>query len=138
MAASAGRGRRYSSEINITPFVDVVLVLLIIFMVTAPMMTEGIDVRLPETRTVDVLPSDGDHLVVTVAEGGEVSLDGQRMESAQLAAVLKQLAVGTGRQVFLRADRDVRHGAVVEVMGAIRESGVEGFGMVAERSGERQ
>ena len=125
-------------EINVTPFIDVMLVLLIIFMVTAPMMTEGIDVRLPETRTVDALPAEGDHVVVSVTVNGEVYLDETHVDLDALPQALRDVTAGTGRQVYLRADKGVLHGAVVEVMGAIRESGVEGFGMVAERSaGER-
>ena len=66
---------KYSAEINVTPFVDVMLVLLIIFMVTAPMLDQGIEVDLPQTQQVDVLPSDSDHLVLTVRKDGMLFLD---------------------------------------------------------------
>ena len=74
-----GRGRARSqpmSEINVTPFVDVMLVLLIIFMVTAPMMTEGLDVALPKVETSEVLPTDDDHVILTVKNGGALFLNG--------------------------------------------------------------
>ena len=134
MGASVGKSRGFAADINITPFVDVVLVLLIIFMVTAPMMTEGIDVRLPETRTVDTLPTEGDHVIVSVTEAGGIYLDADQVELPSLAAALQGRTNAGQRQVFLRADRGVLHGLVVEVMGAIRDAGIESFGVVAERT----
>ena len=74
MGASLG-GKGFVSEINVTPFVDVMLVLLIIFMVTAPMMTEGLDVDLPQTRAVDTLPTESDNMVLTIRKDGAIFLD---------------------------------------------------------------
>ena len=134
--SAGGRRRRYSSDINVTPFVDVMLVLLIIFMVTAPMMTEGLDVELPRTKTVEVLPADDDHLVVGVDPKGTVFLDEQRVSLDDLTDRLRNWAALGQKAVFLRADRGVSYGRIVDIMGRIREAGIDHFGVVAERPEE--
>jgi biopolymer transport protein TolR len=138
MSAGGGR-RRYASDINVTPFVDVMLVLLIIFMVTAPMMTEGLEVDLPRTRTVEALPVDDDHLVVGVARQGLIFLDERSVPLEDLADALRAFTASGQRDVYLRADRGVAYGTIVDVMGRIREAGIDRFGVVAERpeNGER-
>ena len=132
--SAASRKGRYASDINVTPFVDVMLVLLIIFMVTAPMMTEGIDVDLPQTRTVEALPVDDDHIVVGVGPTGTIFLDEQSVALTDLASSLRSQAASGQKEVFLRADRTVPYGTIVDVMGRIREAGIDHFGVVAERS----
>ena len=131
--SAASRKGRYASDINVTPFVDVMLVLLIIFMVTAPMMTEGIDVDLPQTRTVEALPVDDDHIVVGVGPTGTIFLDEQSVALTDLANSLRSQAASGQKEVFLRADRTVPYGTIVDVMGRIREAGIDHFGVVAER-----
>jgi len=134
--SSAVRKGRYASDINVTPFVDVMLVLLIIFMVTAPMMTEGIDVDLPQTRTVEALPVDDDHIVVGVGPTGMIYLDEQSVALEDLTSRLRIHAASGEKEVFLRADRTVPYGTIVDVMGRIREAGIDRFGVVAERPEE--
>ncbi|WP_029459388.1 ExbD/TolR family protein [Solidesulfovibrio alcoholivorans] len=134
--SAGGRGRRYSSDINVTPFVDVMLVLLIIFMVTAPMMTEGLDVDLPRTKTVEALPVDDEHLVVGVDPTGMIFLDEQSVSLDDLTARLRNRAALRHKAVFLRADRGVSYGRIVDIMGHIREAGIDHFGVVAERPEE--
>lgn len=85
MGASVGNKGGFVAEINVTPFVDVMLVLLIIFMVTAPMMSEGLEVDLPQTRTVEVLPTDSDHLVLTIRKDGVMYLDERESRLEELA-----------------------------------------------------
>ncbi len=128
-------GDDFASEINVTPFVDVMLVLLIIFMVAAPMMTEGLGVDLPRVKTAEVLPTENDHLILTLKNDGGLFLDETPVDAASLEEVLKAAVVAQQKQLFLRADKEVSHGAVMEVMGHIRAAGVEKLGMVAESGG---
>ena len=130
-----GSGRRSSlSQINVTPFVDVMLVLLIIFMVTAPMMEQGLDVNLPEVANAPTLSAQKEPLVVTVAKGGVVMIGKSKIESPEkLTAVLTQmLKEREEKEVFLEADRDVVYGTVVQVMAAIKSAGVDKLGMVSQ------
>jgi len=129
------RGRSTLSQINVTPFVDVMLVLLIIFMVTAPMMEKGIDVNLPEVENAPNLAAVKEPLIVTVQKSGAIQIGRSRIDSpAKLTPVLRQILEGREeKEVFLEADRNVPYGEVVKVMAAIREAGVQKLGMVAEQ-----
>lgn len=130
-----GQGRRSSlSQINVTPFVDVMLVLLIIFMVTAPMMEQGLDVNLPEVANAPTLSAKKEPLVVTVNKGGVVSIGKSQIESPEkLTAVLIQMLKDREeKEVYLQADRDVVYGTVVQVMAAIKGAGVDKLGMVSQ------
>ena len=125
-------GRGYMAEINVTPFVDVMLVLLIIFMVTAPMLTQGVDVDLPKTRSVRTLPAGTDHLVLTVKKDGSIYLDEYAVGFEDLRDHLQNLVVAQNKQLYLRADKEVAYGIVVKVMGEIKSVGIEKLGIVAE------
>jgi biopolymer transport protein TolR len=118
------------SEINVTPFVDVMLVLLIIFMVTAPMMVQGLDVDLP-TTTAAPLPANEDKLIVSVDKDRTVYLNNQEVSVAFLAeklgAILENLDSDT---VYLKADKQVPYGVVVHVMSQIKKAGVKSLGMI--------
>ncbi len=132
MAMSLKKGG-LMAEINVTPFVDVMLVLLIIFMVTAPMLTQGLEVDLPQTRSVDVLPTDSDHLVLTIGSDGSMTLDEYAVNMEGLAAQVKQNVVAKHKQLFLQADKTTPYGIVVQAMGEIKEAGVDRLGVVAEK-----
>lgn len=136
MALKTGNG--FLAEINVTPFVDVMLVLLIIFMVTAPLMTQGVEVDLPVTKTVKNLPQDKDHLVLTVKKGGEMFLDEYKVDETNLGEHLKRLVASQKKQLFLRADKDVPYGVVVDVMGEIKAAGIDKLGIVAEQKKDKQ
>jgi biopolymer transport protein TolR len=139
VGASVGKGPRgYMAEINVTPFVDVMLVLLIIFMVTAPMLTQGVDVDLPKTRSVRTLPAGSDHLVLTVKKDGGLFLDEYNVPFEDLRQHLTNLVVSQRKQLYLRADKDVAYGVVVKVMGEIKSVGIEKLGIVAESSDEQK
>jgi len=126
--------RRSLSQINVTPFVDVMLVLLIIFMVTAPMMEKGVEVQLPEVENAPTIERMKEPLIVTVSDRGAISIGRSRVESVQkLTPVLQQvLSKRKEKEVFLEADKKVAYGRVVQVMAAIKAAGVEKLGMVAE------
>jgi biopolymer transport protein TolR len=122
------------AQINVTPFVDVMLVLLIIFMVTAPMMEKGVDVALPEVENVSNLAAVKEPLVVTVTRKGQIMVGKNKVDSpAKLTPVLKQiLSEREEKGVFLEADKAVPYGRVVQVMAAIKRAGVSKLGMVAQ------
>ena len=132
MGANVGGAGRYMAEINVTPFVDVMLVLLIIFMVTAPMLTQGVDVDLPKTRNVRTLPAGSDHLVLSISKDGGIFLDEYWVPFEDLRNHLQNLVVAQNKQLYLRADKRVTYGVVVRVMGEIKSVGIEKLGVVAE------
>jgi biopolymer transport protein TolR len=128
------RRRSVLAQINVTPFVDVMLVLLIIFMVTAPMMEKGVDVALPEVANAPNLTAAKEPLVITVTREGSIRIEKHQVSSPdKLAPVLQQVLAGRQDQtVYLEADKTVPYGRVVQVMAAIRQAGVTKLGMVAQ------
>jgi len=121
------------SEINVTPLVDVMLVLLIIFMLTAPHLEQGVKVDLPEVTTVSAFPARTDELVITVTKDRKIYMDNIEVPLERVGPALKEaVAVRTGKDVYMRADQDVPYGFVVQVMAAVRTAGVPGLGMVTE------
>lgn len=139
MAFSQNNGKRgLVSDINVTPLVDVMLVLLIIFMITAPMMTQGVDVSLPQT-TARPLQQDEAPVIVTVTKKGEIYVDRNRGDQAMLREKLASLAQrGTDRTILLKADKNVAYGLVVAVMADIKGAGFDKLGMVTEPRDERR
>lgn len=120
------------SDINVTPFVDVMLVLLIIFMVTAPMMVQGVNVSLPQT-TATPLPAENDQLIVSIDKQHQVHINDLNVSLDFLREKLgKIMEKNPDRNVYLRADKDISYGMVVQVMAEIKEAGVEKLGMVTE------
>lgn len=130
MGASSSSGDDFVSEINVTPFVDVMLVLLIIFMVTAPMMVEGMDVDLPPVQSSEILPAEDDHMILTLKDDGNIFLDEYPTSLEDLPTLLRVNVLQPGKQLFLRADRNVPYGLVVDIMSRAREIGIENIGMV--------
>ncbi len=124
--------RRLMSDINVTPFVDVMLVLLIIFMVTAPMMMQGVDVNLPRTKT-QAIPSEEERLVISITKKREIYLNEYKISLDSLKSKLQTIFQNRpDRAVFLRADETLPYGFVMEIMAAVRQSGIERIGMVTE------
>ncbi len=133
-----GGDRKLMSEINVTPLVDVMLVLLIIFMVTAPMMMQGMDVQLPQTQA-KAIPSQDERLVITLNKKQEIFINEYRVSREELQEKLKILYQNKKEgEVFLRADRSLPYGFVVQIMSDIKNSGIEKLGMVTEPTEEKK
>ena len=125
-------GNRTMSQINVTPLVDVMLVLLVIFMVTAPMMQQGVQVNLPKAETKSLAPKE-DTLVVSIEKSGRTFINTSEIQGDQLKDKLNSMLAGREkREVFLKADSSVPYGEVVKVMAQIKGAGVERLGMVTE------
>ena len=132
-------GQTTLSEINVTPLVDVMLVLLIIFMVTAPMLQQGFDVNLPQEQEAGGLDLNSERMVITLAKNERMYLNDRRIDFAELEQTLRQASVTT-REVFLRADQDIPYGLVVKMMAVIKQAGIERLGIVtvpADDDGKR-
>jgi biopolymer transport protein TolR len=131
-ASLRGGANRPLSEINVTPFVDVMLVLLIIFMVTAPMMQQGVDVELPKTTTQPMKVKD-EPLILTIKKDGRLFLGKQEIPQAELQKKLEAIFEGMdGKELYLRADQAVPYGTVAKAMASAREAGATKLGMVTE------
>jgi biopolymer transport protein TolR len=119
------------AEINVTPFVDVMLVLLVIFLITAPMMLGGIDVRVPKTQTQTIKPEE--RLVLTITRNRGVFLENQPISLDRLSNVMRGMVRRNPKAaVFLKADEAVSYGTVMKVMDVIKRAGVDRVGMVTE------
>lgn len=121
--------KRVMSEINVTPFVDVMLVLLVIFMVTAPLLKQGLDVDLPKAKG-KALPSE-ERIVVTVKRDGKIYLNRKEVSMKELERRLKAISK-RNPSLYLQADRRVSYGLVVKVMGEIKAAGIEKVGLMTE------
>ena len=129
--------REPMSEINVTPFVDVMLVLLIIFMVTAPLLTVGVQVDLPET-SADTLPEESEPLTLTINSKGEVFIQETKIEFDNL--IKKILAVSKNRtdtRIYVRGDKTINYGRVLEIMGLLSGSGFTKVALISEPYKER-
>jgi len=125
------RRRRFMAEINIVPMVDVVLVLLVIFMVTAPMLYRGMDINLPQSSSNTIKPEE--RVVLTVERDRRVYVDKDLIPLAQLQQKMDALhRKNPDVSVFLRADQDVPYGTVVQVMDSIKKAGIAKLGMVTD------
>ena len=125
------------SEINVTPFVDVMLVLLIIFMVTAPLLTVGVQVDLPET-SADTLPEETEPLTITINAKGEIFIQETKVEYEKIIA--KILAVSNNRintRIYVRGDKTINYGRVLEIMGMLSGSGFTKVALISEPYKER-
>ncbi|MXO91938.1 ExbD/TolR family protein [Pontixanthobacter aquaemixtae] len=127
------RGRRAPmAEINVTPFVDVMLVLLIIFMVTAPLLASGVPIELPESRA-NALPAEQDPLTISVGRDGVIYLDNAPVSASELPARLANIANGPDGnkpQVTLRGDQSINYGMIMAVMGELNRAGFNSIAMV--------
>ena len=138
MQTNNGGGRSVLSEINVTPFVVVMLVLLVIFMVTTPILYQGIDVDLPKTDSKAMPSLDREKkVVITLNSVGEIFIEKEQFSLSELRIEIRTLMSEQGKEVreedvFLRADTSVPYGTVVEVMSEIRNAGVTKLGLITE------
>lgn len=141
----SGGGRRFRrngryrpmSEINVTPLVDVMLVLLIVFMVTAPLLTVGIPVNLPETNA-DVLTDPDEPLVISVNAAGKIYLQETEVELDSLVPRLTAITQNKAdTRIFLRGDRGIAYGRIMQVMGTITSAGFTQVALIAERPADK-
>jgi len=131
MGAQVGRRRGGFREINVTPLVDVMLVLLIVFMVTAPLLTTGLRIDLPEVKAAQTPVKDA-RLLVTVTKDERV-LFGEKDVTGRIAVALREsMRVQKERELYIRADKDARYGVVADVVAAARNSGVESLNLLVQ------
>ena len=129
---SERRRARAISDINVTPFVDVMLVLLVIFMVTAPLIQQGIDVELPKTQSAG-LRNNEEPLIVSVKRDGTIFVQRAEVKASDLQVKLEQIFTTRGdREVFLRADGRAAYGAVARTLATLQRAGADKIGMVTE------
>ena len=138
MKTNNNEGRTVLSEINVTPFVDVMLVLLVIFMVTAPILYQGVDVNLPRVESKPMPAAEREKkVVITLNEKGEIFIEKKQYSLSELKVEIRTLIRTHGKRiededVFLRADSNVPYGTVMEVMAEIKKAGVNKLGLVTE------
>lgn len=126
------------SQINVTPLVDVMLVLLVIFMVTAPIIQQGVQVNLPQTKAGAIAGKE-EPLIVTVAKNGKLYLNDNALTSDELGQKLRAIKKAQGdKQVYLRADQDVRYGVVMKTIAEIKQAGIEKLGMVTRPNSDER
>jgi biopolymer transport protein TolR len=131
-SSSGGSGMGSLTEINVTPLVDVMLVLLIIFMVTAPMIQTGVDVNLPQAKA-QTIPDDEGKLILTVTKDKRVFLGKLQIPWDAVEATLKNNAkLNADHELYLHADRDLLYGDVVKIMAVVKQAGVDKLGMVTD------
>ena len=130
--ASQRNDHRMLSEINVTPFVDVMLVLLVIFMVTAPMMQAGFDVDLPQVKA-DTLATEEQPLILAIFKDKKIKIQTFEVTLDRLEPKLKLIYEGRrDKEIYLKADKTIPYGFVTAVMAAVREAGFERLGMITE------
>jgi len=129
-ASGGARTQTALADINITPLVDVVLVLLLIFMLTAPVLQSGVEVAVPQTRTVNQLTEE--HTVITIDKAQNIFLQDKPINIHDLPTALGPTAANTKRVVYVRADKEVPFGAFASVMDAVKQSGITNISIVTQ------
>jgi biopolymer transport protein TolR len=133
---SSPQGGTTISQINVTPLVDVMLVLLVIFMVTAPIIQQGVQVNLPQAKAGAIAGSD-ELLIVTIAKNDKIYLNDNEITVAELGKKLEAVKkLQPDKQIYLRADQDVRYGVVMRTIAQIKQAGIERLGMVTRPPGD--
>ncbi len=136
IGSSNGGNRKVLSEINVTPFVDVMLVLLVIFMVTTPILYQGVEVNLPKASSKAIPSIQNDKkVIVTIKKNGDLYIEKTQYSISELKLTVRNLILDDGKnlkqeQVFLRADSSVPYGTVIKVMSEIQKAGVENLGLI--------
>ena len=130
MDTASSRDSTTISQINVTPLVDVMLVLLVIFMVTAPIIQQGVQVNLPQAKAA-AIPGTDELLVVSIAKNGRIYLNDNVMSLDELGAKMRAIRTNLAdKQVYVRADQDVRYGLVMQTIAELKQAGIDRVGMV--------
>ena len=130
MDTASSRDSTTISQINVTPLVDVMLVLLVIFMVTAPIIQQGVQVNLPQAKAA-AIPGTDELLVVSIAKNGKIYLNDNVMSLDELGAKMRATRTNLAdKQVYVRADQDVRYGLVMQTIAELKQAGIDRVGMV--------
>jgi biopolymer transport protein TolR len=130
MDPSSSRDSTTIAQINVTPLVDVMLVLLVIFMVTAPIIQQGVQVNLPQAKAA-AIPGSEQLLVVSIAKNGKIYLNDNVMTLEELGSRMRAIRTNEAeKQVYVRADQDVRYGLVMKTIAELKQAGIERVGMV--------
>jgi len=130
MDTASSRDSTTISQINVTPLVDVMLVLLVIFMVTAPIIQQGVQVNLPQAKAA-AIPGTEELLVVSIAKNGKIYLNDNVMTLAELGTKMRAIRTNLAdKQVYVRADQDVRYGLVMQTIAELKQAGIDRVGMV--------
>jgi biopolymer transport protein TolR len=138
MDGSSQRDATTIAQINVTPLVDVMLVLLVIFMVTAPIIQQGVQVNLPQAKA-GAIPGTEELLVVTINKNGKIYLNDNPLTLSELGDKLRAIRkLQADKQVYLRADQDVRYGLVMKAVAEIKQAGIERLGMVTRPSSDEK
>ena len=125
-------GKKYMSDINVTPLVDVMLVLLIIFMVTAPMMMQGVKVNLPKTTTKSIKTTE-EPLILSITKDKEIYIENHRMKLEDLDKKIEKIfKYRRDKELLIRADKDVPYGFVIKIMAKVKRAGIQKLGMITE------
>jgi biopolymer transport protein TolR len=139
LIGGAGEDEEVLADINVTPLVDVMLVLLIIFMISAPMLHQGIEVALPRSEAPAIPSRTNDPLVLSITRDGLVYVKDKPVHPTRLLEVLTPMLRGRSEEtVFLKGDRDVPYGRVIEVLDLLHKGGISKVGMVTDRPDERR
>jgi biopolymer transport protein TolR len=136
MDPSSSRDSTTIAQINVTPLVDVMLVLLVIFMVTAPIIQQGVQVNLPQAKAA-AIPGSEQLLVVSIAKNGKIYLNDNVMTLDELGSRMRAIRANEAeKQVYVRADQDVRYGLVMKTIAELKQAGIERVGMVTRPTSE--
>lgn len=135
MSMSVGGGKGgLNADINVTPLVDVMLVLLIIMMLIAPMLQQGVSLKLPTATNASDKPESSDQTVIAIAANRSIYLNAKQIGEAELASKIGEILEGkTEKIVLIKADEEVEYGAVMAAMDQLRQAGVEDIGLITER-----
>ncbi len=133
MAVSMRKKKKLMSDINVVPYIDVMLVLLVIFMITAPLLTQGVKFELPQAASKPINSKDNETLVVTVSRSGRLYLDDRKISRKQLKTkISKILKIRPQTPVLVRGDRRVAYGKVIKVMTLLQDAGAPSIGLITE------
>lgn len=132
-SSARGRGHRPMSDINVTPFVDVMLVLLVVFMITAPLLTAGVTIDLPNSEAKPISEEDRKPLEISLSKDGKIYVGEEEVESSRLIDLLSAITKDTpDRRIFIRADKGLAYGEVMSVLGGLNAAGFRKIALLSE------